>query len=330
MRTDFMNFFDALNLGQPIDCGRLTLVPIFSEYRSGLNYHTLDRAVEQGLIHVTEVVGQATVPRMAVRNDSELPVFVPDGTILVGCKQNRVVNISLLLPPRGTTNVPVSCVERGRWHPVTKESSPALHCDPALRRKMLAQTMGYAKSQSPIYMDQKTVWDHVDVVLGQTGATNATADYCAAFTTPQHAGIEVSPMKPPPEAVGIAVLAAGCVHSIDIFDRPSTLEDCCEKLARGVVLSAKRDQPESLLPVDVKAFVADALRSKRGEFCPVGLGVHHRFENENAVGNALVHHGQITHLALFSKEVRSSGARPFAVERGSHSKRRPRPWWRLW
>ena len=55
------------------------------------------------------------VGELAVRNPLDLGVLLYDGEELVGAKQNRILNVSVLLAAGSTTRIPVSCVERGRW-----------------------------------------------------------------------------------------------------------------------------------------------------------------------------------------------------------------------
>ena len=55
------------------------------------------------------------VPELTIVNDGPTPVLVLDGEELVGAKQNRIVNLTILVPPRTRLPLPVSCVEAGRW-----------------------------------------------------------------------------------------------------------------------------------------------------------------------------------------------------------------------
>src|SRR5262244_1042983 len=58
---------------------------------NGLDYITLDEALEARWIEVTEFTEAGQVPRVKIINRSGHMVFVMAGEQLVGCKQNRVV-----------------------------------------------------------------------------------------------------------------------------------------------------------------------------------------------------------------------------------------------
>src|SRR5688572_15896895 len=111
-------WLSRLRLGEPATDKALSLVPVYADgSTSVLRYRTLAAAIAAGEVLVTEAP-QATVPTLQLINQSALPVLVIDGEEVVGGKQNRVVNTSLLVPPKSIFDLPVSCVEHGRWHDV--------------------------------------------------------------------------------------------------------------------------------------------------------------------------------------------------------------------
>lgn len=64
---------------------------------------------------MTEVDNHGAVPNLKVQNKSEQMVLILDGEELVGAKQNRIVNSTILVAGNATVLIPVSCVEQGRW-----------------------------------------------------------------------------------------------------------------------------------------------------------------------------------------------------------------------
>ncbi|MDP9481435.1 MAG: hypothetical protein M3R38_38195 [Actinomycetota bacterium] len=48
-------------------------------------------------------------------NGGAIPVLILEGDELIGAKQNRVVNSTVLVAAQSELVLPVSCVERGRW-----------------------------------------------------------------------------------------------------------------------------------------------------------------------------------------------------------------------
>src|SRR5262249_32219989 len=82
---------------------------------SQLGYGTLDELMAAGALEVTEISERGSVPTLRVTNKSDLMAFLMAGEQLVGAKQNRVLNVSLMVPPSTTLDIPVSCVEAGRW-----------------------------------------------------------------------------------------------------------------------------------------------------------------------------------------------------------------------
>ncbi len=56
----------------------------------------------------------AAVGSLLAVNPTDTPVLIVEGEHFLGGKQNRAVNITVLVPPRTELPIPVSCLEEGR------------------------------------------------------------------------------------------------------------------------------------------------------------------------------------------------------------------------
>lgn len=75
----------------------------------------LDEALEKGFALITEAGEEGHVPFLLLCNKGTMPILILDGEELVGGKQNRVVNTTILAPPGCELTIPVACMEQGRW-----------------------------------------------------------------------------------------------------------------------------------------------------------------------------------------------------------------------
>jgi hypothetical protein len=103
-----------LKLGVPAQFGGLLLVPLFSTLEPRLECIGLDEATALGL-SVTEVDDAGSVSTLLVTNPLDLNVLLFEGQELVGAKQNRILDRTIVVAANSKVGMPVSCVERGRW-----------------------------------------------------------------------------------------------------------------------------------------------------------------------------------------------------------------------
>jgi hypothetical protein len=74
---------------------------------------TLSEALAKGRVQVIET---GRVNELQIENTGDEEVFVQAGDIVKGGKQDRVLTVSLVLPPRsGSIPIASFCVEQGRW-----------------------------------------------------------------------------------------------------------------------------------------------------------------------------------------------------------------------
>lgn len=67
-----------------------------------------------GSLKVTEL-GGGSVPVLRATNATDDSILIIAGQVLRGGKQNRGLNADVLLAPRSSADIPVTCVEAGRW-----------------------------------------------------------------------------------------------------------------------------------------------------------------------------------------------------------------------
>ena len=105
----------GLRVGNSLSHEGLTVHPLIRASLLKKDYLTLDEALALNLARIAEVSKSGSVPHLLFSNRGDQAVFLLDGEELVGAKQNRILNITVLAPAGKDTVIPVSCVEAGRW-----------------------------------------------------------------------------------------------------------------------------------------------------------------------------------------------------------------------
>lgn len=90
----------------PIVAGPLAVYPLFSPPPTPQSpnppaepgYLLLEQALKAGLVQVTEVNEAGNVPTIALINHAALPILALQGQELIGAKQNRTLNVTILAP----------------------------------------------------------------------------------------------------------------------------------------------------------------------------------------------------------------------------------------
>jgi len=290
----------GFRLGTPQTAGRLTLLPVFCD-GPGLEYVTLAEAQKEGTVEVTEVDAAGTVSTLQVKTSSKVPVLVIDGEVLVGLKQNRVLNTTILVPAETTLEIPVSCVEAGRWrHATSKASRTDYALSPKLRAMKRRSVTTSARAFGTFVADQGAVWRGVASHLGELGVDSDTLAYS---DIEKQRGPEIEDrlrqLQPETGQSGVLAYVDGEPVALDLFDRPSTLA----RLWQGLIGSYIA---ESLIPksggrtVDVKAALEWIWMAGAGEATrhrAVGLGESVSITGGEHYTSALVVDGVAVHIA---------------------------------
>src|SRR5262245_49972654 len=175
METIIQNTLQNLNFGEPQRFKNLEVLPVFVSANSGPNYLTLKEALQQQKIVITETTESGSVPQLKVTNRSAEFVLLIDGEELMGAKQNRVLNTSILIKANSELIVPVSCTERGRWSYLSREFGDSqVVMSPQIRAAKVQSVTSSLKSDRSYRSDQSEVWDQISDLQAFTGVASPT------------------------------------------------------------------------------------------------------------------------------------------------------------
>jgi hypothetical protein len=126
---------ESIQLGEPIEHRGVVIAPLFPRRQPRIEYLTLEEAIPLGF-RITELDAAGRVPELLATNPLESNVLLYDGEELLGAKQNRILNVTVLVAATSETRIPVSCVEEGRWSARSTFFDAAKHTAyPELRRR---------------------------------------------------------------------------------------------------------------------------------------------------------------------------------------------------
>ena len=306
----------SLTLGDPQSWKGLTLFPLLSDVPSSLRYLMLADGLRDGLVTVKEVSRAGSVPDLAVENRSKLPVLILDGEELVGAKQNRVANLTMLIPAQHTVVIPVSCVEQGRWDyerddfVVTEQLQYARG-----RTERLASVLHSLAETGERVSDQAQVWHSIAAKAAAMDAASPSGAMSSIFE--RHAAAldqYVRSLNALPGQVGAVFMVGNERLGLDVFDQPGTFASMLPRLVRSYavdVIERPISQKGSGRVSEARSFLDSILKASFEDRPALGLGRDLGFVAHHLVAGGLLVDEVVVHLAAFcGPRRRRSGSGP--------------------
>ena len=289
--------FETMALGRPVNRLGISFIPVYLMANALPDIATGD---DSGL--VVNELDSPQVPNLSVSNPTHRPTLAIQGEQLVGGDQNRTLNVSVLVPPLAVRQIPVSCLEQGRWGGRQGFASGSALAPNSVRMTLLrsvgASAHGALQSRES---NQGMVWEDVRNELQARGVVSqnqamSDADAVLGLQDPARnaAANELTKLGPLPGQCGLVVAHRNRAVSADIMGSPALFAAHWERLVRAHlserVSPATPDQP----PREWDAAVGPALRiltrmglESRRPLPAVGMGQEHHVTGRGYVGHAL-------------------------------------------
>lgn len=331
MEENIQRFLEGIKVGAKQSHRNMTLYCLLAAKESHVDFVTLDEALDKGFLSITELDDAGSVPELRVTNKSDRKVLMLDGEELMGAKQNRVLNVTVLIAEYSETIIPVSCVEQGRWSYQSREFGSARRAMSAdLKKKKARSVRESLRTAGSFASAQGMVWDEIDAKFARMAAapspTMALSDLYESHEDSSHDYLKA--FQPVEHQIGIAVFINGEMAGVEILDKFEAFRNNHSKLVQSYVMDALEKVRAEATPKGkpskprVSKILQSSARADPEPRKSVALGQDVRMESEDILGAGLEFEGQLLQLSVFPND--QGGREPERGERMSRASVRKR------
>lgn len=321
-------FLDTLKVGRRQSQEALAIFPLMAPDSGLPDYLTLEEAISEGSVRITEASEWGIVPELRVVNNSPKAVLIVDGEELVGAKQNRIVNATFLIPGKTEVVIPVSCVEQGRWRYTTRSFSSKGRLMNATLRSYHQEAVAQRLEEECTYSsDQEMIWSELSAKAARMCVRAPTGAMADLFESHRDRLKEyTSAFRLVECQVGAVFSLGGRIMGFECFFYQDTFSKFFDKLLLSYALDAldyeftkgKGPRGPNEAP---KALIQAIMRGRLSEYPAIGLGRSVRIKADGVFGAALVEGGRVLHINAFTNEG-PNGGRKMGLQRFSQRRTR--------
>uniref|UniRef100_A0A7V3E7E9 ARG and Rhodanese-Phosphatase-superfamily-associated domain-containing protein n=1 Tax=Ignavibacterium album TaxID=591197 RepID=A0A7V3E7E9_9BACT len=287
---------------------RLSVLQFSTPAFNTFEYISGPSAIEKNFVEVREVSITGSVNNLELVNLSDKYVFFMDGDILVGAKQNRVLNTSVFVAPNSKINLPVSCVEQGRWRAISDKFRPSEFLSPdKIRAKKLKSVNENLKKGRGHFADQGEVWNLVNEFSKEMAAFSESSDLDDIIKKNRESldrFIDKFPLNN--LANGLAIFTDSNPLSIDIFNRTDIYQEYFSKRLRSAATDVfnLKEKENSITEAEARFKALNLFDElEKIQFTVhngVGIGTEKRWDTDKIAAMELKHLEHLIHFTLLN------------------------------
>lgn len=275
--------------------GNITIIPLKTDYTTNVDVLNLKKGIEMGLVNIREC-NPSTVNEIIVENNAVTPLVLIDGEEIIGAKQNRIMNKTMLVPEKTTMKVPVSCTEHGRWDYTQEFKNSEYIANSNTRRAKAFNDFNGIDAQ-------RIVWDSIQCLehdIEFSSETSAMSESYDTLKETQNREIESFPRLE--NQTGMIIIIDNEIKGIEIFNNPQLYAFYHEKILKSYLIdSVKTDCENEFNKFAIEEFLDNISKSKFIENEKIGLGESYKFMTDYGIGSILVFENENVHMQYFKK-----------------------------
>ncbi len=296
-----VDLLSRISLGRGITRCNVTLIPVF------LPDVTHPKVLTGAAAPV--VIGEmpsASVPTVDVTNAGDEPVLLVEGETISGGLQQRTFNVSVIVPPRTSIQVPVSCVEAGRWSGTRDFRKGESFAPSRVRRNKQRGVHHHVVETGSKASDQAAVWSGVEAHLFTSMVDSPTRNVADADRLlDQDDGLrsalqDLQQLGPLTGQCGVVVQHGKHPVAVELFGSPDLLQAQWMPMVRSILLDAP-GEVEGRPSLDrALRFLQRVEQAERYVVPGVGLGEEHHLRSGRVQGQILTWDSSLLHASAFA------------------------------
>jgi len=309
----------SISLGN-LQCVRgLCVIPILTEEVIEIPaLETLESALEKGLARITETSLRGEVSFLLLKNTGDKPIIILDGEEVVGGKQNRIVNATLVILGNALVKIPVSCIQAGRWQGERADFDSTGSVFRARSRAVQMASVAHELLQTGSFRsDQHAVWDEVSESLCELGVESSTSDFLEGRERVAHRlEVFVEAIRPSKNQIGSIFLNAQGVLGLEMLGAPDLFAKACDKVTRSFAFEVLSAPDLNGTSVEAATQWWDrTVKSRFTRHASPCAGEDIRVGTEDLIGSGLIWNDVLVHFSCFPNVRRQNQRRASAGHR---------------
>lgn len=307
-------YCERIKYAKPLQYENITVIPLLIDNPESPRYVSGKKALKNGTLVIEEIDSDGEVSRLRATNKGNKPVMLISGEGLKGAKQDRIVNVTVIIAVNATVDIPVSCVERGRWsyednkaeetkfkssNIATQDIRFSIQSD--INKDIVAGKESYES-------DQDLVWHKVSETAYDLCIDSETENLNEVYQANEtDLDAIASEMKYVKNAIGMAIFSGRKKLSVDLFSQPGLMKDNWDDLIRSAVIEIKRTRKpkgkdkrsEKEFSTEITAFFDKVFSETSEPEKNPGTGRYIVSRNNQLEAGTLVEGTKIAHLSGF-------------------------------
>ena len=273
------------------------------------DFLTLKKGLRMGLVELNEENPGGVVDTIKVENNAVTPLLILEGEVIIGAKQDRIANTSLLIPPHFETLMPVSCVEANRWKYQTNNFNDSTNYASSNLRGARTETVNVSLKKKGAYKsNQGLVWDVINQTQNNLNVESSTSALKDVYTSKAETLNEYYESFPyTRKQNGSIILINNEVKGLELLYNNHLYKEFHERIIKSYIVDALQESKTSNMENEDYAYnLAEDFRdnissSKYETFKSAGCGEDSRLDNTDSMGSALIYKNELIHAVFFNK-----------------------------